>query len=192
MMELIKKIREQTGAGIADVKAALDEAGGDEQKAIEVLRKAGQKIAARKVGRATKEGLIGSYVHTSGKIGALVSVACETDFVARNADFQNFVHELCLQVAAYGPLYLCPEQIPAEIIEHEKEIYLEQLAKEGKTGEIAGKIIEGKLNKFYEEVCLLRQRYVKDDSITIERLLQDLIAKIGENIQIKQFARLSL
>src|SRR3989338_6878553 len=149
--EIIKKLRESTGAGMNDIKAALDEAGGDESKAIEILRKSGQKIAAKKADRVTREGLIESYIHSSGKIGVLVSVACETDFVARNEDFKTFVHELALQVAASAPQYLIPEQVPAEVIEKEKEIYREQLAKEGKTGEMAEKIMEGKLQKFYAE-----------------------------------------
>lgn len=190
--EIIKQLREQTGAGMNDIKAALDEAGGDPSKTVEILRKAGSKIAAKKADRATKEGLVASYVHSSGKIGVLVSVACETDFVARNEDFKNFVHELCLQVAASAPLYLAPEQIPAEVMEKEKEIYGEQLAKEGKTGGMAEKIIEGKLAKFYGEVCLLRQLYIKDDKMTIEKLLEELIAKMGENIQIREFVRITL
>jgi len=190
--EIIKKLRESIGAGMNDIKAALDEAGGDESKAIEILRKSGQKIAAKKADRVTREGLIESYIHSSGKIGVLVSVACETDFVARNEDFKTFVHELALQVAASAPQYLIPEQVPAEVIEKEKEIYREQLAKEGKTGEMAEKIMEGKLQKFYAEVCLLRQPYIKDDKVTIEHLLQELIGKIGENIQIKEFIRISL
>ena len=190
--EIIKKLRESIGAGMKDIKAALDEAGGDESKAIEILRKSGQKIAAKKADRVTREGLIESYIHSSGKIGVLVSVACETDFVARNEDFKTFVHELALQVAASAPQYLIPEQVPAEVIEKEKEIYREQLAKEGKTGEMAEKIMEGKLQKFYAEVCLLRQPYIKDDKVTIEHLLQELIGKIGENIQIKEFIRISL
>jgi len=192
LAEVIKKLRESTGAGMNDIKAALDEAGGDETKAVEILRKNGQKIAAKKADRVTREGLIESYIHSSGKLGVLVSVACETDFVARNEDFKSFIHELALQVAASAPQYLTPEQVPAEVIEKEKEIYREQLAKEGKTDEMAEKIMEGKLQKFYSEVCLLRQPYIKDDKVTIEHLLQGLIGKIGENIQIKEFIRISL
>jgi len=191
--EVIKKLRESTGAGMNDIKAALDEAKGDEVKAVEILRKNGQKIAAKKADRATREGLVESYIHSSGKLGVIVSIACETDFVARNEDFKKFAHEVALQIAASAPLYLTPEQVPAEMVEKEKEIYREQLAKEGKVaGEMIDKIIEGKLQKFYSEVCLLRQPYIKDDKITIEHLLQELIGKIGENIQIKEFVRLSL
>lgn len=190
--EVIKKLRESTGAGMNDIKAALDEAKGDEVKAVEILRKNGQKIAAKKADRATREGLVESYIHSSGKLGVIVSIACETDFVARNEDFKKFAHEVALQIAASAPQYLTPEQVPAEVIAKEKEIYAEQLAKEGKSGEMAEKIIEGKIQKFYSEVCLLRQPYIKDDKVIIEQLLQELIGKIGENIQIKEFVRLSL
>lgn len=190
--EVIKKLREQTGAGISDIKSALDEAAGDEQKAVEILRKTGQKIAAKKAERTTKEGLIDAYIHSNGKVGVLVLAACETDFVARNKDFKEFVHEVALQVAATNPTYLTPEEVPAEIIEKEKEIYREQLKSEGKNEAMLEKIIEGKLEKFYAEVCLLKQPYIKDDKITIENLLNNTIAKIGENIQIKQFVRISL
>jgi len=190
--ELIKKIREQTGAGMANVKTALDEAGGDENKAVEILRKAGQKIAAKKADRATNEGLVESYVHLGGKVGALVSVACETDFVARTDDFKNFVHEVALQIAATSPLYLSPEQVPVEVVAKEQEIYREQLKAEGKPAAMLEKIVEGKVQKYYAEVCLLKQPYIKDDKITIEKLLEQTIAKLGENIQIKDFARLSL
>ncbi|MFA6305049.1 MAG: translation elongation factor Ts [Patescibacteria group bacterium] len=190
--EIIKKVRELTGAGMSDVKKALDEAVGDETKAIEILRKAGQKIAAKKADRATSEGLVGSYIHLGGKVGVLVSVACETDFVARNEDFKNFVHEVALQIAAANPLYLSPDQIPAEIIAKEKEIYAEQLKAEGKSAEMMEKILEGKVQKYYTEVCLLKQFYIKDDKLTIEKMLEQIIAKLGENIQIKEFSRLSL
>ncbi len=190
--EIIKKLREQTGAGFEDIKKALDEAVGDEVKAMEILRASGQKIAAKKAGRATSEGLVSSYVHLNGKVGVLVAVACETDFVARNQDFKDFVHDLTLQVAAANPLYLLPQDVPVEIIAKEKEIYRAQLKNEGKPAEMIEKIVEGKLQKFYAEVCLLKQLYIKDDKITIEKLLEQTIAKIGENIQIKEFVRLSL
>lgn len=190
--EVIKKLREQTGAGMADIKSALDEAKGDAVKAIEILRKSGAKIAGKKAERTTKEGLVDCYIHSNGKMGVLVSVACETDFVAMNADFKEFVHELALQVAATNPTYLTPEQVPAEIIAKEKEIYAEQLKAEGKPEAMLEKIMAGKLEKFYAEVCLLKQPYIKDDKITIEGLLHNLIGKIGENIQIKQFIRFSL
>ena len=198
--EALKKLRELTGAGVNDIKKALDEAKGDEVKAVEILRKNGQKIAAKKADRETKEGLIGSYIHSNGKVGVLVAVSCETDFVARTEQFQNFVHDLALQVAATNPLYLTPAEIPAQILEKEKEIYREQLKNEGpsagsgqaKSAELIDKIIEGKLQKYYAEVCLLNQVFVKDDKMTIEKMLTQTIAKIGENVQIKKFIRFSL
>jgi len=187
-----KKLRELTGAGINDVKAALEEAGNDEAKAVEILRKKGEKIAAKRSTRETGEGLVDCYMHSNGKLGVLVSVACETDFVALNEEFKNFVHEIALQVAATEPRYLSPENVPAEEVEKEKEIYREQLKNEGKPAEMIEKILAGKLQKFYSEICLLKQPYVKDDKITIEKLLQEVIAKTGENIQIKEFIRISL
>ncbi|MBU1036591.1 elongation factor Ts [Patescibacteria group bacterium] len=191
-IELIKKLREFSGAGINDVKEALAEAGGDEEKATVILKKKGKKIAVKRSERSTGEGLIESYVHVNGKIGVLVAVICETDFVARNKEFKDFVHELALQVAATDPSYLTPDEIPQEELNKEKEIYRQQLIAEGKLEGKLNQIIEGKLQKYYSEVCLLKQLYIKDDKITIEALLENLIAKMGENIKIKQFVRLSL
>jgi len=190
--KLIKQLREKTGAGIMDVKEALAEFNGDVDKALESLRKKGQKIAATKQDRQTKEGLIGYYVHANGKIAALVAVACETDFVARTDDFKNLVHDLAMQVAATNPLYLSPNEVPAGVINKEKEIYSEQLKKEGKPEKVLDKIVDGKLAKYYQEVCLLKQLFIKDDKRSIEQLLQEVIAKLGENIQIKEFKRLNL
>jgi len=175
-----------------DVKEALAEFNGDVDKALESLRKKGQKIAATKQDRQTKEGLIGYYVHANGKIAALVAVACETDFVARTDDFKNLVHDLAMQVAATNPLYLSPNEVPAGVINKEKEIYSEQLKKEGKPEKVLDKIVDGKLAKYYQEVCLLKQLFIKDDKRSIEQLLQEVIAKLGENIQIKEFKRLNL
>jgi elongation factor Ts len=191
-VELIKKMRDQTGAGVNDIKEALEEAKGNEAEALTVLRKKGQKIAAKRAERATKEGLVKAYVHSNGKLGVLVAVACETDFVALNEEFKTFVHELSLQVAATNPIYLKPEEVPAEDVAKEKEIYREQLKNEGKPETMWDKIIEGKLQKYYAEICLLKQVYIKDDKITIEKMLESLIAKTGENIQIKKFIRISL
>lgn len=190
--ELIKKIREQTGAGIVDVKQALAESGNDEQKAVEWLRKKGTKIAAKREGRTTSEGYIGSYVHATGKIAAVVALACETDFVARNDEFRAFAKELALQVAASAPQYLAPADVPADVIERETAIYREQVAKENKPAPVMEKIIEGKLQKFYSEICLLKQPYVKDDAKTVEQLLTEAIAKIGENIRIVKFTYFTL
>jgi elongation factor Ts len=191
-MDDIKKLREKTGAGIVDCKKALDEAGGDFNKALEILRKKGQQLAVKKQERSAKEGLVGVYVHTNGQVAALVEVNCETDFVARSPEFQQFVHDLAMQVVAMNPLYLSVEEISRRVIAKEKEIYLEQLKQEKKPVKVIEKIIEGKLEKYYQEVCLLKQPFIKDDKITIEELLNQKIAKIGENIVIKRFVRYSL
>ncbi len=191
-LELIKKIREQSGAGINDVKEALEASGGDVEKTLEILRKKGQKIAQARAGRTTSQGVIEAYVHTNGKVGVLVAVACETDFVARNRDFKDFAHEVALQVAAANPLYLSPEDVPVDVLNQEKEIYCEQLKNEGKPEAMLDKIITAKLEKFYAEVCLLKQPYIKDDKLTIEQLLEQIIAKTGEKIRIVNFIRFSL
>ena len=191
-LDLIKKLRESTGAGVVDVKEALAEAGNDEGKALEILRKKGQKIASKRQERATQQGLIESYVHANGRVAAFVAVACETDFVARNTDFKQFAHEVALQIAATAPQYVSPADVPAEVVEKEKEIYREQLKNEGKPAQMVEKILEGKLQTFYREVCLLKQPYIKDDSKTIEQLLTGLIGKIGENIKIEKFVYFTL
>jgi len=191
-LELIKKIREQTGAGMSDVNKALAEANGDEAKALEILRKNGSKIMAKKADRETKEGLVESYVHLNGKLGVLVMIACETDFVARTDLFKEFAHEVALQIAAANPLYMVPSEVPEELINKEKEIYRAQMADSGKPADILEKIIDGKIEKYYSEVCLMNQLYIKDDSLTIAKLLENAIAKIGENIRIVKFTRLSL
>ena len=187
---LITKLREATGAGLNDCKAALDEAGNDVQKAIEILRKKGAVKAAKKIAeRTTHEGIVDSYIHATGKVGVLIQVGCETDFVASNADFRALVHDLAIQVAGANAQYIRPEDVPAEIIEKEKEIYREQLATEKKPEAMRDKIIEGKLAKFYQETCLLKQVFIKDDSITIEQLIEGGIAKLGEKIEVVRFSR---
>jgi elongation factor Ts len=188
-MEQIKALREKTGAGIVDVKKAFDEANGDEAKAIEILRKRGQDKALKKGDRETHEGVVVSYVHSNGRIGALVKLYCETDFVARNEEFKELAHDIAMQVAATAPQYLKPEDVPAEIVEKEKEIWKEQLAKEGKPAEMLEKIMGGKEQKFRNEISLLTQPFVKDSSKTIEALLTEKIHKIGENIQVGDFIR---
>jgi elongation factor Ts len=188
-MEQIKALREKTGAGIVDVKKAFDEANGDEAKAIEILRKRGQDKALKKGDRETHEGIVVSYVHSNGRIGALIKLYCETDFVARNEEFKELGHDIAMQVVASMPQYLRPEDVPAEAVEKEKEIWKEQLAKEGKPAEMLEKIMGGKEQKFRNEVSLLAQPFVKDPSKTIEQLLTEKIHKIGENIQIGAFVR---
>lgn len=190
--DLIKQLREKTGAGVVNVKEALEESAGDEKKAIEILRKKGEKIALKKQERKTGQGLVVSYVHSNNTVAALVALTCETDFVARNKEFKDLAHDLALQVAAMSPSYLEPSEIPEEVIKKEKEIMLAQLKKEGKPEKIWDNIVAGKLNKFYQEVCLLKQPFIKDDKKTIETLVKEKIAVLGENIKVKKFVSLSL
>jgi len=189
---LIKKLREKTGAGVISCQKALEEAGGNLEKAEEILRKKGEKVAAAKSERTTKAGLIGVYLHSNEKIAALVELACETDFVARNSEFRELAHDLAMQVAAANPSYLSPEDVPKDILEKEKEIYQEEVAKEKKPPQILEKIIAGKLEKFFENVCLLKQPFIKDQNIKIEDLIKSKIARLGENIQIKRFIRFEI
>jgi len=185
----IQKLRAKTGVGILDCKKALEEANGDIEKAEELLRKQGAIKAAKKAERTANQGIITSYIHAGGKVGVLIELNCETDFVARNEQFQNLAHDLCLHIAASSPIYVLPEEVPQEIIDKEKEIYREQLSIEGKPENIINSILDGKLNKYYEEVCLIKQGFVKNPDVTIEQLLQESILKIGENIQIRRFVR---
>lgn len=190
--KLVKKLREITGAGMLDCKKALEETGGDIEAAVELLRKKGIAKAAKKAGRETKEGLIHSYIHAGGRIGVLLELNCETDFVARNELFKELANELAMQIAAMRPKWVKREDVPKEIIEKEGEIAREAALAEGKPEHIAEKIAEGKLEKFFKEVCLLEQPYIKDDKKTIEELVKEYIAKLGENIQIKRFCRYEL
>lgn len=189
---LIKELRAKTGAGIMEVKKALKEANGDSEKAIIILRKRGQKIALEKQARIAKEGWVGHYVHTNGKVAALVEVFCETDFVARNKEFQDLAHNLAMQIVALNPQYLSPQNIPQEEVEKERKIYREQHSQEKKPKNVLEKIIEGKLQKFYAEVCLLKQPYFRQDDITIEELISEKTAKLGEKIEIGRFIRFNL
>ncbi len=191
--KLVSELREQTGAGVVECKNALDEAGGDIEKAIEILRKKGEIKAAKKSAeRTAKEGLVHAYVHANGKVGAMVLVSCETDFVARNEEFQAFVHDLAMQIAATNPLYLKPEDVPEEVIAKEKEMYLEELRGQEKPPAVVEKILVGKLEKYFEDICLLKQPFVKDEDITVEELINQKIAKIGEKIEVKKFVRLQI
>lgn len=191
-LEIIKQLRADTGAGMVDVKKALDEAGGDVEKAKEILRKQGAKIAAKKQDRDVSEGLIHTYIHPPGKIGAMVKLACETDFVARNEDFKALAHSVAKQIAAMTPLYVKPEEVPAEELEKEKAIHREMLEKEGKPADMMDKIIDGKLNKYYEQVCLLEQPYILDDSQKIKDIITEATAKLGERIEVIEFTRYEL
>lgn len=188
----IQALRQKTGVGLMDAKRALQAADGDLDRAVTELRKSGVKLAAKKSERLVKEGAIGTYLHSNGKLAALVALGCETDFVARNQDFQDLAKELALHVAAANPKYLDRASVPTETLAAEQEIYRAQLAAEGKPAAIQEKIIAGKLEKFYAENCLLEQAYVRDDSQTIQALVTAAVAKLGENIQVVAFQRLSL
>lgn len=185
--ELIKKLREKTGAGYADCQNALKDSAGNIEKAIEILRKRGISVALKKTGRIAKQGCVGSYIHLGGKIGVLVEVNCETDFVAKNDDFKNFVKEVAMQVAAANPRYIKIEDIPQDILSKEKEILKEGIS--GKPKDVVEKIVEGKLQKFYQEVCLLEQLSIRDANLKIKDILTNTILKIGENILIRRFVR---
>jgi len=189
---LVKELRGKTGAGILDCQKALQDTGNDVEKAIDLLRQKGLAAAQKKAGRETKEGIISSYIHSGSKIGILIEVNCETDFVARNEEFQAFVKEVALQIAASHPLYIRREDIPEALIEREKNIYLAQMKESGKPEAAWEKIIKGKLEKYYQEQCLLEQAFIKDPSISIQGLLSQKIAKLGENITISRFTRYQL
>ena len=190
--QMVKELRDKTGAGMMDCKSALAEAGGDSEKAIELLRKKGLSRAAKRAGRAANEGAVGSYIHMGGKIGVLVEVNCESDFVAKNEEFQAFVKDISMHIAASSPQYLEKEDVPEEVLEKEKEIYRAQALDEGKPEKVLDKIVEGKLKKFYTEVCLLDQPYIKDTDIDVREYLNNTIAKTGENIIIRRFVRFQL
>jgi elongation factor Ts len=189
---LVKELREITGAGMMDCKAALAETNGDLEKAIDYLRTKGMASAAKKSGRVAAEGVVGSYIHAGGKIGVLVEINCETDFVARTDDFQEFVRDVAMHIAAADPRFVSRDEVTADVLEREKVIFREQAAQTGKPANVIDKIVEGKIDKFYGEVCLLEQAFVKDPDQTITQLLTDKVAKIGENIKIRRFARFKL
>ncbi|MCS7199105.1 MAG: translation elongation factor Ts [Caldimicrobium sp.] len=188
-LDLIKQLRERTAAGFSDCKKALEEAGGDIERAIDILRKKGLAIASKRAGKEAKEGIISAYIHANKKIGVLVEINCETDFVARTQEFQDFAYNVAMQIAATSPICVRREEMPQEILEREKRIYEEQLREQGKPENVIPKILEGKLEKFYKEVVLLEQPYIKNPEITIQDLLNELIAKTGEKILIRRFVR---
>lgn len=190
--KILMKLRELTGAGIVEAKKALEAADGNIEKAVEALRKKGVVKAAEKGVRETREGRVHAYVHTNGKVGALVEVLCETDFVARNEKFVELCHDLAMQVVAGNPLYVSKSEVPAEVVEKEKEIYASELAEAGKSPDIVGKIVEGKLKKYFSDVCLLNQTFIKDEDITVEEHIARAVAKLGENIRVRRFVRFSL
>jgi len=189
---MVKELREKTGVGMMDCKEALTTSGGDFEKAIDYLRKKGMSAATKRSSKAAKDGVIASYIHMGGKIGVLVEVNCETDFVAKTNDFRLLAKELTMHIAAANPRYLKSEDIPPDVLEREKEIYRSQALAEKKPEKIWDKIIEGKLKKYYEDVCLLDQKFIKDTAITVGTLVSNMIAKTGENIVIRRFIRFQL
>lgn len=190
--KLIQRLREITGLGMMDCKKALEETNGDLEKAIEILRKKGAAVAAKRSDKETTEGVVHAYIHPGNKMGVLVELNCETDFVANTADVQKFAQDLALHIAAMKPLYTTAEEVDPKFLEHEKEILKEQLADSGKPEKILDKIIEGKLHKLYSDICLMDQPFVKNDQLTVAQALQELIGKTGENIKIKRFARFEI
>ncbi|MFR1759235.1 MAG: translation elongation factor Ts [Christensenellaceae bacterium] len=188
----VKTLRERTGAGMMDCKKAMVETDGDMEKAIELLREKGLAAAAKKAGRIAAEGVVDSYIHMGGRIGVLVEVNCETDFVAKTDDFRNLVHDVALQIAAANPTYVNPEDVPAAVLEAEKEILRAQALNEGKPEKIVEKMVEGRIKKYYEDNCLMNQRFVKDPDVTIGQLVTEKTAKIGEKISIRRFVRFEM
>ncbi len=190
--QLVQELRRKTGAGMMDCKRALAECVGDLEQAAVLLRKQGATRADARLSRATSEGLVSAYIHAGGKIGVLVEVNCETDFVARTDEFKQLAMNLAMHIAAENPRYLRPEDIPTEVVEKEKEVYRALAEKEGKPANVLDKIIEGRLKKFYSEICLLQQPYVRDDQITVANVVKDAMAKLGENIAVRRFVRFQL
>ncbi|HEU4571007.1 MAG TPA: translation elongation factor Ts [Gemmatimonadales bacterium] len=188
----VKELRDRTGAGMMECKAALEEAGGDQEKAIDVLRAKGAAKAAKRAGREATEGAIGSYIHMGGKIGVLVEVNCETDFVARNDAFQQLVKDIAMHIAAASPVAVRREDVPADVVERERGIYREQMRESGKPEHIWDKIVDGKLEKYYQEAALLEQPFVKNPDITVGQLVTEVSAKTGENIVVRRFTRYAL
>ncbi len=186
-LELIQQLRERTGVGMMDCKKALIEAGGDVEKAIELLRKKGGLLAEKRAGKETAEGLVVAYIHPGSTIGVLVELSCETDFVARTKDMAAFAHDIAMQIAAFRPICVQASEVDPALLEKERDIYREQLA--GKPAQMIDKIIEGKLEKYFTDICLLNQPFIKNDKLTVGDVLKDLIAKMGENIKVKRFVR---
>ena len=190
--EMIKELREATGAGILDCRKALEQAGGDYDKAVDFLREKGLAKAAKRADKEASEGVVELYSHANGRIGVMVEVNCESDFVARSEPFRKFAHEVALQVAAASPLYIRAEEIPADVLEHEGQIARARALEEGKPEAVVDRIIAGRIEKYKDEVCLLRQPYIRDETITVEKLLSSLIVSAGENVVLRRFARWEL
>jgi elongation factor Ts len=188
----VRELRQETGAGVLDCKEALEANNGDLEKAVAYLREKGAAAAAKRSSREADEGVIGSYIHAGSRVGALIEVNCETDFVARTDDFQALAHDLAMQVVAAKPLYLTPADVPAEVLEKEKEDVRAEMQGSGKPDTIIERIVEGKLKKFYEETCLMEQAFIKDTALTVKELVQEKNAKLGENIVVRRFVRLEI
>jgi len=191
-MNLIQTLRDRTGLGMMDCKKALEETDGDVEKAIELLRKKGAAVALKRADKMTSEGLVHAYIHPGARIGVLIEINCETDFVANTADIKQAAQDICMHIAALKPLYLSPEEVDPKFLEAEKDILREQLVNSGKPEKIINQILEGKLEKMYADICLLKQTFVKNDQLTIDDLIKSLIAKTGENIKIRRFARFEI
>ncbi len=191
-IKLIQELRDRTGLGLMDCRKALEEASGDIDKAIEVLRKKGAAVAAKRAGKETAQGIVHAYIHPGSQLGVLVEINCETDFVARNENITQFAQDLCMHIAAMKPVYLSPEDVDPKFLEAEKDIIKKQLLESGKPEKIIDQILQGKVTKLYSEVCLLKQPFVKNDKLTVEQMVQELIAKTGENIRIHRFARFEI
>lgn len=190
--QMVKELRAKTQAGMMDCKKALSETAGDMEKAIDLLRQKGLAVAAKRAGRETKEGVVEAYIHAGGKIGVMVEVGCETDFVAKTDAFKTFARDIAMHIAAVSPVAVSREEVPAEIVQREKDIYINQALESGKPQQIVEKMVGGKVEKYLAEICLLEQKFVKNPDLTVQDLLNELVGKLGENISIKQFARFQI
>jgi len=191
-LNLIQKLRELTGLGMLDCKKALEDAGNDLEKAVEFLRKKGAAIAAKRADKGTSEGIVQAYIHPGSQIGVLLELNCETDFVANTDEFKNFANDLCLQIAAMRPEFLAPEDVQEDFLAKERRLFKEQMQESGKPEAVVDKIVEGKISKLYSEICLIKQPFLKNDKISVEEAIRELMAKTGENIKIKRFARFEI
>lgn len=189
---LLQKLRDLTGLGMLDCKKALEDAGNDLDKAVELLRKKGAAVAAKRADKGTSEGIVQAYIHPGSQIGVLIEINCETDFVANTAEFKNFANDVCLQIAAMRPEFLAPEDVSEEFLAKERRIFKEQMQETGKPENVIDKIVEGKISKLYSEICLINQPFLKNDKISVEEAVKELMAKTGENIKIKRFARFEI
>ena len=187
--QMVKELRDKTNAGMMDCKKALTETGGDMEKAVDLLRQKGLAVAAKRSGREAKEGIIEAYIHAGGKLGVMVEVVCETDFVAKTDDFKSFARDLAMHIAAINPVAVSREEVPADLMQREKDIFINQAIDSGKPQQIAEKMVTGKMEKYLSEICLLEQKYVKNPELTVQDLLNELILKMGENISIRKFTR---